>query len=82
MVVPVRVSLGGEVARRVAGDEGAREGEDGGVERTDRDIPIVGILAGVVVSAIGVAVFLGSLAPSMRMVEVSMRVGAVTSLMA
>ena len=41
-----------------------RHGEAGGVERTDRDIPVISILAGVVVSAIGVAAFLGSLGPS------------------
>src|SRR5262245_9576062 len=38
-----------------------RHGEGEGVERTDRDVAIGKILAGVVVSAIAVAVFLGSL---------------------
>jgi putative OPT family oligopeptide transporter len=36
-------------------------GEDKDVLRTDRDVPMIGILAGVVVSAIGVAMLLGSL---------------------
>ena len=36
-------------------------GEDEDVERTDRDVPMISILAGVVVSAIGVALLLGSL---------------------
>ncbi len=36
-------------------------GEDQGVERTDRDLPAISILAGVVMSAIVVAVLLGSL---------------------
>ena len=43
-----------------------RHGEADGVERTDRDIPVISILLGVVVSAIAVAAFLGSLAPSIR----------------
>jgi putative OPT family oligopeptide transporter len=36
-------------------------GEDHDVERTDRDVPMIAILIGVVVSAIGVALLLGSL---------------------
>jgi putative OPT family oligopeptide transporter len=36
-------------------------GEDKAVERTDRDVPMMSILAGTVVSAIGVALLLGSL---------------------
>ena len=36
-------------------------GEDKDVERTDRDVPMISILVGVVVSAIGVALLLGSL---------------------
>jgi putative OPT family oligopeptide transporter len=36
-------------------------GEDKDVERSDRDLPMISILAGVVVSAIGVAMLLGSL---------------------
>ena len=41
-----------------------RRGEAAEGERTDRDISVVTILAGVVVSAIAVAAFLGRLAPS------------------
>ncbi len=41
-----------------------QHGEKSGLERTDRDIPVMSILLGVVVSAIGVAVFMGSLKPS------------------
>ena len=41
-----------------------RRGEDAGLQRTDRDISILAILIGVVVSAIGVAILLGSLAAS------------------
>lgn len=41
-----------------------RQGEQHGTERTDRDIPVMWIVAGVVVSALAVAAFLGSLAPS------------------
>lgn len=41
-----------------------RHGEPAGQERTDRDIPAVSILAGVVLSAVGVAVFLGRVGPS------------------
>jgi putative OPT family oligopeptide transporter len=36
-------------------------GEDKDVDRTDRDVPMIAILLGVVVSAIGVALLLGSL---------------------
>ena len=56
-----------------------RHGEDGGVERTDRDVPIVGILAGVVVSAIGVAVFLGSLSPSFPVIAAGLALTIVFS---
>jgi putative OPT family oligopeptide transporter len=41
-----------------------RHGEAVNVERTDRDIPVMSILAGVAISAVGVAAFLGSLGPS------------------
>ena len=41
-----------------------RRGEAPSGERTDRDIPILSILIGVVASAIGVAVLLGNLSPS------------------
>ncbi len=42
-----------------------RHGEAKGQERTDRDVGIVKILAGVVVSALAVAVFLGNLGASL-----------------
>src|SRR5512138_3292632 len=45
-----------------------RQGEQHGTERTDRDIPMLAILAGVVVSAIAVAAFLGSLTPSIGVI--------------
>jgi putative OPT family oligopeptide transporter len=41
-----------------------RHGEDEGQERTDRDISIVRILIGVVVSSLAVAIFLGNLGAS------------------
>jgi putative OPT family oligopeptide transporter len=47
-----------------------RHGEAEGVERTDRDIPVMSILAGVVVSAIGVAAFLGSLGTSLVVIAI------------
>lgn len=40
-------------------------GEDGAGERTDRDVPMMTILLGVIASAIGVAILLGSLKVSM-----------------
>jgi putative OPT family oligopeptide transporter len=49
-----------------------RHGEGGGGERTDRDISIVSILTGVILSAIAVAAFLGSLAPSFSVVAVGL----------
>jgi uncharacterized oligopeptide transporter (OPT) family protein len=41
-----------------------RGGKAATEERTDRDIPVMAILAGVVIAALGVAIFFGSLAPS------------------
>jgi putative OPT family oligopeptide transporter len=41
-----------------------RVGETASGERTDRDLPIVTILIGVILSAVGVAVFLGNLSSS------------------
>ena len=46
--------------------------EDAGFERTDRDISILAILIGVVVSAIGVAILLGNLAASPAVILVGM----------
>lgn len=43
-------------------------GEAPALERTDRDIPVVSILAGVVVSALAVLVFLGSLGTSLAVI--------------
>ncbi|MCC7173802.1 MAG: oligopeptide transporter, OPT family [Bryobacterales bacterium] len=43
-------------------------GEDGGLERTDRDITMVSLLLGVVLSALGIAAFLGSLTPSLPVI--------------
>jgi putative OPT family oligopeptide transporter len=45
-----------------------RKGEATSGERTDRDIPVLSILIGVIVSAIGVAVLLGSLTPSLPVI--------------
>ena len=44
------------------------KGEATSGERTDRDIPVLSILIGVIVSAIGVAVLLGSLTPSLPVI--------------
>jgi putative OPT family oligopeptide transporter len=41
-----------------------RRGEGAGAERTDRDIPVMSILLGVIVAALGVAGFLGNLKAS------------------
>lgn len=38
-----------------------KHGEDGGLERTDRDLPIMGILVGVILAAIAAGVFFGTL---------------------
>jgi putative OPT family oligopeptide transporter len=45
-----------------------RRGESAGLERTDRDIPVISILIGVAVSAVAVAFFLGSLDSSLSAV--------------
>jgi putative OPT family oligopeptide transporter len=49
-----------------------RHGETPHMERTDRDIPIIGILLGVVVGAIAVAVFFGQLHVSWTVVAVGL----------
>ncbi|MDR3700702.1 MAG: oligopeptide transporter, OPT family [Candidatus Sulfopaludibacter sp.] len=59
--------------RIVAGSFGValrafRRGEPASGERTDRDIPVMSILAGVIAGAIGVALLLGRLAPSVPVV--------------
>ncbi len=56
-----------------------RHPEHGGVERTDRDISVVSILAGVVVSAIAVAAFLGSLTPTVTVVAAGLVITLVFS---
>jgi putative OPT family oligopeptide transporter len=42
-----------------------QHGEKAGLERTDRDIPVMSLLLGVVVSAIAVAAFMGTLRPTL-----------------
>jgi putative OPT family oligopeptide transporter len=49
-----------------------RRGEEAAHERTDRDIPVLSILLGVTAGAIGVAAFLGSLAPSPAVVLIGL----------
>lgn len=45
-----------------------RKGESGGLQRTDRDISVMTILVGVVVSALAVGIFLGDLAGSLAVI--------------
>lgn len=49
-----------------------RHGEAAGLDRTDRDIPAMSILAGIVLSALAVAVFLGSLSASPAVVALGL----------
>jgi putative OPT family oligopeptide transporter len=49
-----------------------RAGKAASEERTDRDIPVMAILAGVVIAALGVAIFFGSLAPSFSILFVGL----------
>src|SRR5262249_11032033 len=56
-----------------------RHGEGEGLERTDRDIAIVRILVGVVVSTLAVAVFLGSIGPRAVVVLVGLALTLVFS---
>jgi putative OPT family oligopeptide transporter len=49
-----------------------RRGDEGGLERTDRDISILTILIGVVVSALAVALLLGSLQASLAVILVGL----------
>ncbi len=48
-----------------------RRGEEGG-SRTDRDIPVMSILLGVVVGALGIAVFLGHLSGSVSVILIGL----------
>ncbi|MGQ9634086.1 MAG: OPT family oligopeptide transporter [Bryobacteraceae bacterium] len=49
-----------------------RHGEPAGLERTDRDISAMGILGGIVLSALAVAIFLGSLSASPAVVALGL----------
>ncbi len=49
-----------------------RSGKGATEERTDRDVPVMAILIGVIVSAIAVAIFFGSLTPSITVVAVGL----------
>jgi len=49
-----------------------QHGEPSGLDRTDRDIPAASILAGIVLSALAVAVFLGSLSASPAVVALGL----------
>jgi len=49
-----------------------QHGEPSGLDRTDRDIPAMSILAGIVLSALAVAVFLGSLSASPAVVALGL----------
>ena len=49
-----------------------RHGEEANVERTDRDISIMTILVGVILGAIGVAIFFGTLRASMTVLIVGL----------
>jgi putative OPT family oligopeptide transporter len=49
-----------------------RQGGEHGLERTDRDISVMQILLGVIVSALAVAVFLGSLGPSAAVLAIGL----------
>jgi len=49
-----------------------RHGEGGAVERTDRDLPVTAILAGVLVSALAAGVFFSSLATSLLVTGVGL----------
>jgi putative OPT family oligopeptide transporter len=49
-----------------------RSGAEHGIERTDRDIPVMQILIGVIVSAIAVAAFLGNLNGSASVIAIGL----------
>ena len=49
-----------------------QHGEPSGLDRTDRDIPAMSILAGIMLSALAVAVFLGSLSASPAVVALGL----------
>jgi len=56
-----------------------RHGESAGVERTDRDISLVSMLAGVVISAVAVAIFLGHLSFSVGVIAAGLALTLVFS---
>ena len=49
-----------------------RHGEGGGLERTDRDVSVMSILVGVIVSALAVGIFLGRLSDALVVVLVGL----------
>ncbi len=49
-----------------------RQGEGSGLERTDRDISVITILTGVILSAVAVALFLGSIGTSLVVVALGL----------
>ena len=56
-----------------------RSGEDSGQERTDRDVPVMSILVGVIVSAVGVAVFFANLSSVATIIAVGLAMSLVFS---
>jgi putative OPT family oligopeptide transporter len=56
-----------------------RAGNAASEARTDRDIPVMAILAGVAIAALGVAIFFGSLAPSFSIMFVGLALTLVFS---
>jgi putative OPT family oligopeptide transporter len=49
-----------------------RHGEATTPERTDRDIPMISLFLGIVIAAIGVAIFMGRLTPSLTVIAVGL----------
>ena len=56
-----------------------RHGESEGLERTDRDVPIMALLVGIVLSAIAEAIFLGNLNGSLAVIAAGLALSLVFS---
>ena len=56
-----------------------RPGHESGMERTDRDVPVLSILIGIIISALAEAIFLGKLSPSIPVLGIGLALSLVFS---
>jgi putative OPT family oligopeptide transporter len=56
-----------------------RPGHETGLERTDRDVPVLSILTGIIISALAEAIFLGKLSPSVPVLAIGLALSLIFS---